>query len=336
MPGHLIRPSGAFGILGSGALAVTGAGGNCPECCGEPTGVPCLCSVDLGDDGLAGYGLVSPGVGGLGLVVSGTATLTSTCLLTWEGYTGGGGGGTLCNVSGAVVTAALGEPFASDTSSCNWQAQGATEGSSDTISIGGVPYVRILGFGLGFQAFGEVTNAAVFTRPPGAVRTGSGNARRGSFLALASAGDNVSFPIGGFGPAFRIPGISLTCIANLLRGVVGGNPPAVGGAGDAVPSNFTPTVSLTGLAVTASRAARTVTVASTLRLTHEQVFPRREPEGYEAGFLSVDHLLESTITVSFAQCLPAGLRSGVGGVNDPRVVDAAERLLRLCRGCGEA
>lgn len=329
MPGHLIRPSGAFGILSSGALAVTGTGGSCPECCGEPTGVPCLCSVDLGDDGLAGYEL-----GGGGLVVSGSATLTSTALLAWEGYTGGGGGGTLCNVNGAVVTATLGSPFTNDV--CDWQAQGATEGTNDSISIGGVPYVRILSFGLGFNAFGEVTNAALFNRPPGVVRTGSGNARRGSFLAGASGGDGVSFPVGAFGPSFRIPGISLTCIANLLRATVAGVPPAVGGAGDAVPNNFTPTVSLTGLAINAARGARTVTVSSTLRLTHTQVFPRDTFRGWEAGFMSVDHSLTSAITVRFAQCLPAGLRSGVRGVTDPRVVDSAERLLRQCRGCGEA
>jgi hypothetical protein len=323
---RIILSDGRTALLSTGATAIQGEGG-CPECCGGPTGVECVCSVGLTDTEVAGFGL-----GGEGLVVSHTITLTSVCSLVWDGYVGGGGAVNLCNVN-ETRTATSGLDGAPGAPGCQWASTLSVPGESTSVNVDGVTYQRVTRFPFGGNANGIVTNAGTISRGTGTLNIGASSATRAPIRSQFSTENVVIAAQGGFGPTFPIPGVNVNAIGNMIRQTFPGATPVRGAAASPVIGGGDPSPSLSAFTVNITRNPYTATLTSGITATLTRTFPADFSAGFLEARLSVSHRLEATLTVTLARCVTG--ESLRGTPTDPRVVEAAERQLRRCVNCGD-
>lgn len=365
--GHLIRPSGAFGILSTGAFAVTGEGGVCPECCGEPDGGPsgpCECSVETGHGryGLAPAAEPRP-FGALidGWTQSGEGVylrVRRKARIVFQGVT---------IIDDETTTVYRGVVFGRNGCRVSWRADrdrvsGPSVNVTDPFSGGRIVATLGSDFSGGLVRPIHPTLEVVDSVGPRR-RFGLGNLRErvwGSVPVEFGPGAIVG---GLFWPcdlAVEWPVMNLqtinvqvvpvelfsveaqTRLVTLARqdGVAPGAFVQISGE----PANpaTNPAWTAASLVVNGSEsfgvAAGRIEIASTSRSVFSGAFrayfnPR---DGWlTSGTFDAEVEVEMAARLRLTQCVAGGSLRGSTGPEDPRVIDAAERLLRGCKGCGE-
>lgn len=324
--GHLIRPSGAFGILSTGAFAVTGEGGVCPECCGEqpdPSG-PCSCSQLVYADRTCGI----PRDTTWTVRVAGSVTYANSEVRTLSGNAT-----VISSIAAQTRTFDVTRTFAAR--ACGGDVIIPTVPETAATFTDTAPGATNATLRLGYSI---TSNSSPF----GGWAAGStGQWAQTGTASYTPSANNLSMVSGAFGgvDGLNIAGFLNSAIDRIYAShEVAGDAKYAGlnlqGASSAsVQSNFP-------VGYTSSEAGTLTLTRNACAYQARRVVAASFSGANISGSLRTDRSssfsADYTITAQLLRCGSSGgaLRGGPGR-EDPRVIEAAERLLRGCRGCGE-